>query len=66
MAVLNESNAAIKISDLERVAISLAIQGRTKTEIAERMNMKMKSIEKLLNNANRKLALVSAASKEQL
>ncbi len=65
MAVLNEDrNGVLKISDLERVAVSLAIQGRTKAEIAGRMNLKMKSIEKLLSNANRKLADVSSKEKQ--
>lgn len=64
MAVLNEQpNAVLKLSDLERVAVSLAIQGRTKAEIGERMNLKMKSIEKLLSNATRKLADVSSKGK---
>lgn len=65
VALLTEDpNGVLKISDLEHVAISLAMQGQTKTQIARRMNLKVKSIAKLLSNANRKLADVSSKEKQ--
>lgn len=59
-----KSVGVIRIEILERKAVWLAFKGLKVFEIAQQLSLKSKSVEKLLENARRKIDAASLAERE--
>ena len=57
MAALKEKDAeVVQLAVLERLVIMLITQGHSREEIAEQMGLRVTSIDKFIDNVNRKIA----------